>query len=63
MTYQNPSKKMPVKVIFCVRVVLKDQTIGIGKHRTMISVIRLLIPVPMEKVTVFMHFAPVTFFV
>lgn len=56
-TYKNPSRKIPVNVIFCVRLVLRDHTIGIGKHRTMRSVTRLLTPVPMEKVTVFMHLA------
>ena len=57
MTYKNPSRKIPVNVIFCLRFVLRDQTMGIGKHKTMISVRRLLTPVPMEKVTVLMQCA------
>ena len=62
MTYKNPSRKIPVNVSFCVRFVLKDQTIGIGKHKTMMSVTRLLTPVPIEKVTVFKHLAVLAFF-
>ena len=57
MTYKNPSRNIPVVVIFCVRFCLRDHTIGIGRERTMISVSRLLTPVPIENVTVFMHFA------
>ena len=56
MTYKKPSMKIPVKDTFCARVVFRVQTIGIGRHRTIISVIRLLTPVPMEKVKVLMHF-------
>lgn len=36
---------------------------GIGKQRTMISVTRLVTPVPMEKRTVLMHLAVLTFFI
>ncbi len=62
MTHKKPSMKMQVKEIFCVRFVLRDQTIGIGRHRTMTSVIRLLTPVPMEKVTVLIHLDVLIFF-
>lgn len=97
MTYKNPSRNIPVNVIFCLRFVLRDQTvvvlqvntmvsawstesprqcfgapdrlgerynglgkyepIGIGRHKTMISVPRLLTPVPMPKLTVLMQCA------
>ena len=54
-TYKKPSMKMPVNVIFCALFVFKDHTIGMGRHRTITSVRRLLTPVPIEKVTTLMH--------
>ena len=55
MTYKKPSMKIAVNEIFCALFVLRDQTIGMGRHRTMTSVRRLLTPVPIEKVIVLMH--------
>ena len=56
MTYKKPSMKMPVKVIFCALFVFRDHTIGMGRHRTIMSVRRLLTPVPIENLTTLMHF-------
>ena len=54
-TYKKPSMKIPVNVIFCALFVLRDHTIGMGRHRTRTSVSRLLTPVPIEKVMTLMH--------
>ena len=55
-TYKNPSKKIPVKINFCVRFVCKNQTIGIGKQRIITSVSKLVTPLPTENATKSMNF-------
>ena len=37
MTYKNPSRKIPVNVIFCLRFVLRDQTVVCLQVSTMLS--------------------------
>lgn len=49
LTHKKPRKNIPVSVHFCARLVCRVQTIGIGRHRIMISVRRLVIPLPTEK--------------
>lgn len=58
-TYKKPSKKTPSIRVFWARFILRDQTIGIGRHKIMKSVRRLLILVAMPKATMFMHLAVV----